>query len=328
MKSSSRFVGIGLAFALTAAIVVAALPGGTISKLVHNLPDNYLLFTGALGALGTLTMAVIQTIKDLVPALRWFQEAKTQHWLKINAAESAKVQNKKEGSPREIVKRRLEPQSSFARIAPELSQDLFPPFNETDQDNALEAEADLLRLATAGNRTAFYDLPIEQLCGQMNTASQAVLDYPQRHVQLLKCLASLAEPDDISAFAEQEPRLRQEKLRRTSGRTTDEEMELNRLQQHFADLRGPIANQIHRNIDAFQIDVGDRWKWYLRVASFLVSFGITAAAVHAGFGAQWIDSSSTLSELENIILIGLLGGFLAPVVSDIQAIVRQLRQTT
>ena len=328
MKSLSRFVGIGLAFAFTAAIVIAAMPGGTISKLVDNLPNNYLLFTGALGALGTLTMAVIQTIKDLVPVLRWFQEIKTRHWLSVRAAESAKVHANREVSPREIVKQRLVPQSSFARVAPELYLDLNPPFNETDKNNALEAEADLLRLATAGNRIAFYDLPIEQLCGQMNTASQAVLDYPERHVPLLKCLASLAEPDDIAAFAAQAPRLRQEQLRRTSPRTEPEEQELRRLQQLFADLRGPIANQIHRNIDAFQIDVGDRWKWYLRVASFLVSFGITAAALYAGFGAQWIDSSSTLNEWEAIVLIGLLGGFLAPVVSDIQAIVRQLRQST
>jgi hypothetical protein len=327
MKSWYRFIGIGLAFAFVAAIVVA-LPGSTVDKLVHNVLHNYLLFTGALGALSTLTMAVIQTIKDLLPVLRWYQEIKTRQWLAVRAAEANKVHKQRQLSPRAIVKERLEwPLLSFARLAPELHQDLSPPFDRTDENDAVEAEADLLRLATAGDRMAFYDLPIEQLCGQMNTASQAVLDYPERHQPLLKCLASLAEPDDVSAFENSTERQRQEDLRKKF-RTASEDDELRKLQQHFADLRGPIANQIHRNIDAFQIGVGDRWKWYLRMASFLVSFGITAIALYAGVGRHWIDSGSGWDKWEAVVLIGLIGGFLAPVASDIQAIVRQFRQTT
>ena len=64
------------------------------------------------------------------------------------------------------------------------------------------------------------------------------------------------------------------------------------------------------------------------MASFLVSFGITAVAVYAGVGAQWINSGSGWNKWEASVVIGLIGGFLAPVTSDIQAIVRQLRQTT
>jgi hypothetical protein len=329
MRSGYRFIGVGLAIVFFAAMVTA-LPGSTFNKLAHSILHNYLLFTGALGALGTLTMAVIQTIKDLVPVMRWYQQIRTSQWLAVRAGEATKVRAAPEPSlPHEIVKKRLEqPRLSFAHLAPMLHQEWSPPFDKTDVEVALDAEADLLRLATAGNRMAFYDLPIEQLCGQMNTASQAVLDYPHRHESLLKCLASLAEPGDAAAFAEHTQRLRLEELQRKSPRTPDEEGELQRLQRHFADLRGPIANQIHRNIDAFQIDVGDRWKWYLRIASFLVSFGITAGAIHAGVGAQWIDSSTRRNEWEAIVLIGLLGGFLAPVTSDLQAIVRQLRQTT
>jgi hypothetical protein len=330
MKRWSRFIGIGLALAFVAAIV-AALPGSTstVDKLVHNVLHNYLLFTGALGALGTLTMAVIQTIKDLVPVLRWYQQIKTRQWLALRAAEASKVHTERRLSPRAIVKERLErSRLSFARLAPELHQDLYPPFDKTDEDVAIEAEADLLRLAAAGNRMAFYDLPIEQLCGQMNTASQAVLDYPERHLPLLKCLASLAEEGDISEYTKSEDRLKLEALRKKSPREEKEQKEYSRLQQHFADLRGPIANQIHRNIDAFQIDVGDRWKWYLRMASYLVSFGITAIALDAGVGRQWINSGSCWDKWEAVVLIGLIGGFLAPVTSDIQAILRQFRQTT
>ena len=60
-----------------------------------------------------------------------------------------------------------------------------------------EAEADLVRLATAGDDEAFYDLAIEQMCGQMNAAAQVVLEYPERHKELLLLLAAQARPDDI-----------------------------------------------------------------------------------------------------------------------------------
>jgi len=326
MKSWYRFIGIGLALVFVA-VIIFGLGGSIFEPLIQKILHNYLLFTGALGALSALTMAVIQTIKDLMPVLRWYQEIKTRQWLAVRAAEGAKVHNDKT-PPRQIVRDRLDRKWwSFARLAPELNQDLYPTFDAKDENAAVDAEADLLRLATAGNRMAFYDLPIEQLCGQMNTASQAVLDYPERHLPLLRCLASLAEPDDISAYADSNDRQRQEVLRKKF-RSSEEEEELRRLQQHFADLRSPIANQIHRNIDAFQISVGDRWKWYLRIASFLVSFGITAIAVYAGVGATWFNSGSGWNKWEASVVIGLIGGFLAPVTSDIQAIVRQLRQTT
>ena len=325
MKSGYRFIGIGLALVFVA-VMILGLPGSIFEPLIQKILHNYLLFSGALAALSALTMAVIQTIKDLLPVLRWYQQIKTRQWLAVMAAEGAEVHTRKT-SPRKVVKDRLmQPRFSFAHLAPELHQDLRPPFDVTDEDAAVDAEADLLRLATAGNRMAFYDLPIEQLCGQMNTASQAVLDYPERHHALLKCLASLAEEGDIW-------HIRFQRLA-AAGRVTKEvprsggRRGLRKLQQHFADLRGPIANQIHRNIDAFQISVGDRWKWYLRMASFLVSFGITAVAVYAGVGAQWINSGSGWNKWEASVVIGLIGGFLAPVTSDIQAIVRQLRQTT
>ena len=326
MKSGYRFIGIGLALVLVA-VMILGLPGSIFEPLIQKILHNYLLFSGALAALSALTMAVIQTIKDLLPVLRWYQQIKTRQWLAVMAAEGAEVHTRKT-SPRKVVKDRLmQPRFSFAHLAPELHQDLRPPFDVTDESAAVDAEADLLRLATAGNRMAFYDLPIEQLCGQMNTASQAVLDYPERHQALLKCLASLAEEGDISLYADSNDRQRQEELRKKVPRSGGRK-ELRKLQQHFADLRGPIADQIHRNIDAFQISVGDRWKWYLRMASFLVSFGITAVAVYAGVGAQWINSGSGWNKWKASVVIGLIGGFLAPVTSDIQAIVRQLRQTT
>jgi hypothetical protein len=323
----TRLFGTVLAIALVAAIFFAAMHGQSVNLLVKDIEDHYLALTAALGALGTLSMAVIQTIKDLVPVMRWYQQIKAKHWLQSKAAEAsaaAKAQPNQQFAAREIVKQRLVQPFSLAVLAPELHQAFFQRFDKSDEDFAIDAEADLLRLATAGNRPAFYDLPIEQLCGQMNAASQVVLDYPERHQPLLKCLASLAAPEDLAAFAD--PALRDEvaALRNKSDRSPSEEDQLREKQQQLTDVRARIANQIHRSVDAFQIATGYRWQWYLRTASFLISFVISAAAVSAGVGSLG-DGSPITNNWAAIIAIGLMGGFLAPVTSDLQAIVRQIR---
>jgi hypothetical protein len=326
----SRLIGVFLAAVLTIAlllaIILAAWQGSSIKLLITDIQTHYLAFTAALGALGTLSMAVIQTIKDLVPIMRWYQRSKTMHWLRYKAHESAaaaggaRASDDRTFAPREIVKERLAQPTSFATIAPDVYQAFHPPFDETDEQVALDAEADLLRLATAGSRRAFYDLPIEQLCGQMNTASQVVLDYPEQHSSLLRCLASLGAPADLSDF--QSPALQTElsTLRKNTERDKAQEERLRELQQQLADIRARIANQIHRSVDAFQIATGYRWQWYLRTASFLISFVITAVAVRAGVGG--LDGGSNWTV---IVALGLMGGFLAPVTSDLQAIVRQIR---
>src|SRR5262249_26518108 len=60
-----------------------------------------------------------------------------------------------------------------------------------------EAENDLVRLATGGDLQAFYNLETPQLCGQMNSAAQIALAYPDRHPDLLRFLAPEAKEDDL-----------------------------------------------------------------------------------------------------------------------------------
>jgi hypothetical protein len=321
----SRLIAVLLSISFILAIAFAAFPllpdNGAVQKLLRGVAGNYLLFTGALAVLSTLSMAVLQTIKDLVPVLRWYQQVRTRHWLHRKAAEAAKVETV--SVPRAVVQERLSPRTLFARIAPELHYAFTFVPDEANQQTASEAEADLLRLATAGDRAAFYDLPIEQLCGQMNAAAQVVLDYPARYPGLLKCLASLSSPEDremVSSF--------EFALLRDKGplRMADEERRFKEVSQQVMDARSRVSNQIHRSIDAFQISVGYRWKWYLQIASFLISFTITVVAVNLGALNGWVSDGSISHNWAAIVLIGLIGGFLAPVVRDIQAITQQLRK--
>lgn len=321
----SRLIAVLLSICFIVAIAFAALPllpdNGAVQKLLKGVAGDYLLFAGALAVLSTLSMAVLQTIKDLVPVLRWYQQVRMRHWLHQKAAEAAKVETVT--VPRTVVQERLSPKTLFARIAPELHHAFTFIPDEPTQQTASEAEADLLRLATAGDRMAFYDLPIEQVCGQMNTAAQVVLDYPARYPGLLKCLASLSSAEDremVSSF--------EFALLRDKGplRTADEERRFKEVSQQVMDARSRVANQIHRSIDAFQISVGYRWRWYLQIASFLISFAITVLAVNLGALNGWVSDGSISSNWAAIVLIGLIGGFLAPVVRDIQAITQLLRK--
>jgi fluoride ion exporter CrcB/FEX len=321
----SRLIAILLSLCFIIAIGFAAFPvlpdSGAVQALLRGVAGNYLLFTGALAVLSTLSMAVLQTIKDLVPVLRWYQQVKTRHWLHRKAAEAAKVESVTQ--PRTVVQERLAPKTFLARVAPELHYAFTFVPDEANQQTASQAEADLLRLATAGDRAAFYDLPIEQVCGQMNVAAQVVLDYPARYPGLLKCLASLSSPEDREAVSSTEFAM----LREKGGlRTADEERRFKEVSQLVMDARSRVNNQIHRSIDAFQISVGYRWKWYLQIASFLISFVITVVAVNLGALSGWVSDGSIPQHWAAIVAIGLVGGFLAPVVRDIQAITQQLRK--
>jgi hypothetical protein len=321
----SRLIAIFLSLLLIIAIAFAAFPllpdSGAVQKLLKGVAGNYLLFTGALAVLSTLNMAVLQTIKDLVPVLRWYQQVRTRHWLHLKAAEAVKVEAASQ--PRTVVQERLAPKTFFARIAPELHHAFTFIPDVADQQTASEAEADLLRLATAGDRAAFYDLPIEQVCGQMNAAAQVVLDYPARYPGLLKCLASLSSPEDRQQVSSTEFASLREK---GSLRTADEEKRFKELSQRVMDARSRVANQTHRSIDAFQISVGYRWRWYLQIASFLISFAITVIAVNLGALNGWASDGSISHNWAAIVVIGLIGGFLAPVVRDIQALTQQFRK--
>ncbi|GBL47658.1 hypothetical protein SFMTTN_3500 [Sulfuriferula multivorans] len=174
-----------------------------------------------------------------------------------------------------------------------------------------KAKKDLIRLATAGDPKAFYDLEIEQLCGQMNAAAQALLDYPERHSDLLSCLAALAETEDVEIL-----------LTPSTPQVPGQPKP-----QALVDARARVIHQVQRSIDGFQISAGFRWKWLLQVTSFGVSFLITGI----GFSlsqpsvAKALETPWTRTQWITVVLVGLAGGFLAPIARDLIASLQKLR---
>src|SRR5207244_1850758 len=107
---------------------------------------------------------------------------------------------------------------------------------------------DLINLATAGNARALYDLPVEQLAGQFNTAAQVVLDFPSRHTDLLRVLAAGAEEADLVQLLTEQPRARTLAAARAAGGPVDPQQEQGLVA--FVDARNRVAHQCQRNLDA------------------------------------------------------------------------------
>src|SRR5580692_1411074 len=103
-----------------------------------------------LAGIGTISMALLQTAKNVFPLRQRFQELRIRAWLTARDCKSSE-----------------------------------------------DAEKDLIALVMAGDRTAFYNSDIDQLCTQIKNSLTAALDYPTLHEALISCLASSASQTDI-----------------------------------------------------------------------------------------------------------------------------------
>ena len=245
-----------------------------IQKVADVIAGGLYKYAAALAAVGLVSMAIIQTVKDMLPTRRWFQDWRVRTWLRDQAAKAPSIPG-------------------------------GPPIQKV-------AEGDLVTLATSGDRAALFDLPIEQVSGLMNAASQIVLDFPPDHRDLLLCLAAQARPEDLELLLTQGPSAT--RPRATLG-------ELERVQ--FVDARNRVTHQLQRSLDGLQISVGFRWKWIIQMLSIVVSAVLVWIGL-ALFAGDRVGSNFLYFLL--YLLAGLLGGFLAPVARDLVAALQQLRK--
>lgn len=174
-----------------------------------------------------------------------------------------------------------------------------------------DAEKDLVHLATGGDSKAFYDLETAQLCGQMNSAAQIALAYASRHRGLLNYLAPEADPDDIEMIAST-PNTSVPSGEEPSGAQAQGVSAL-------LDARNRVAHHLQRTIDALQISMGFRWKLYLQSAAYLICFvgSFTAVSIVSPGGRDYFIQA---------LMIGIVAGFFAPVVSDLGAVINRLKK--
>lgn len=231
--------------------------------------------------IAALTMAAIQTAKNMLPLRQWFQRNCVNNWL------TARARTARSASP---------------------------------AINVEQAKTDLIHLTTAGDSVALYSLPIEQLCGQINAATQIILDYPVHHWDLLRCLASQSNPDDLAII--NPPSLATQLVRRALLRkpaVTLNEDEHNQVDDLVA-ARNRLSHQIQRAVDALQISIGFRWKFWMQLVSIILSAALAVIAV--------VATGHTLSSAHAIwfiVLAAIFSGVLAPIARDLVAAIEQVR---
>ena len=233
-----------------------------VNLFVQAVATHLLPFAEAMAAVGILSMAIIQTVKDIFPVRNTFHKKFIKNWLERNAGKAG------------------------------------------EKTDAQKAERHLIKLATAGDEQAFYDLPIEQLCGQINAAAQVILDHPREHADLLRCLAAEADPGALKLLTSAEPA-----SPLSEKRSPDE-----------VNARARAIHQVQRSIDSLQISAGYRWKKMLQIWAFLLSYAFTMCGI--------LLFPGPVLSLRSVILtvgVGLAGGFLAPVARDLVVSLQKLR---
>jgi len=165
------------------------------------------------------------------------------------------------------------------------------------------------RLGIEKSYTAFYDLPIQNICGQIGAVAEAVLvectsriiygtDWMQM-VAFLRRLAGPASQTDLDALEQ-------------NGLPPDEELSMRRAR---------LGSHIQRNIDNLQITTGTSWRRRLRILAFGLSF-LLSASLLLSQGPGW----QVFSLFGASAIAGLIAGYLASVFRDIVAVVEGLRR--
>ena len=308
--------------------------------------------------IGFLCMAILQTIKDLLPWRRSFQKRCMIRWLADGVTAFRQTTKFDDGKPPEELLAEL--QESYEANSKERQREhsvedflqaflnakellreyprnrraatlrmpwdrKIDPFDSTVIDIAL---FDLAKLATAGDEKALYNLPIEQLCGQVNAALQLALENPSAHVVLLWCMGHFASSTDFDDFLN--PPL-------TELHKVQNDISVDRVSlDTYATARTRVSQKLQRGVDGFQIAAGNHWKLILQVASIVLSMLLAIIALMFPLG---IASEATkgapitfLHTLENVgqdflivVGIGLAGGFIAPIARDLLAVLQRLR---
>lgn len=257
--------------------------------LVDALNSDIAKSLGFLAAVGSLSMAFVQVLKDIGPFRQWFNRGFLGTWF----------QQRLRGQPRR------------GRVLGWVRRRSHDPALESAVDSALR---ELVDLAAGGSELALLDLPVEQLCGQLNSASQVALEYPNRFPRLFDVLVSGADTADVAVVARGNPVSIDYPME--SRRIVPPGLDQKDAKQLYLEARARIGQYVQRSIDAIQIRLGARWKWWLQLASFASSAVITYAALHES-NAHW----GVLDLLAGCIL----GGFLAPIARDIVVAIQSQR---
>jgi hypothetical protein len=226
-------------------------------------------FFASIFIVGALSMILIQLLKDLLPLRQWFQEYWFKQWV-VDQINDPKMWN---------------------------------------SEKTFDFEWDLFGLVSPKRRNALYGLPVDQLCGQLNSAVRAALENPPRHETLFLVFASAATPADLEAFLDPPASLL------TPSKATDDER---KKIDWYIEVRNRVSHHAERAIDSLQVYLGAKWTHTLQTAALLLSMAFAFFGIGLYWPAAWLHDWS-FRGVFNRFVIGLFAGYVAPVGRDILA---------
>lgn len=258
--------------------------------LVDLIGTNIVKSLGFLAAVGSLSMALVQVLKDVGPFRQWFNDGFLWNWYVERLSTSPPHKRRNFG---------------WAR-------------RKTDQDVQAALDQTVL-LAAGGHKLALLDLTVEQLCGQLNSAAQVALEYPQLYPSFFQVIVAGALKQDVEVVARGNPNSVDFGTNANGEKRyiTPNEQD----KQRYLEARARIGQFAQRSIDALHIRLGARWKWWMQLASFAFSAVITYAAF-AIYHGNWRFWELGANDIFYLVFGCILGGFLAPIARDIVAAVQ------
>lgn len=169
-----------------------------------------------------------------------------------------------------------------------------------------DAIDELIFLALSGNKKAFYNLSIENICGQIAVASQSALENPTEYKSLLMALLSVSiEKKDVWKNYQV---LLAENIEINSTLTIEE-------------ARSDIAPYIQRRIDALQVDAKYQWKRKMILFSLSVSMLISTLG-----NIYFVSKGSIIVVVLQSIFFSIIASYFAHVFKDMISIIEKYRK--
>ena len=274
---------------------------------------------------GGMTMAAVQIWRTLLPVRGYFQKGELLKWLQISAPSG--FQSPAWGGVLGML--------DLPHVSAHEALREFEGRARRNWDSPAPTERDD-GWSALFHVQQIYDLPIEQLCGQLTVAFDSAVNQPERFPHFLLSVIGPDGGEDLARAVASAPR-----LRKASG-SIDDATARTDTQAHAA-----LTRMGQTRIEAFQIDAGGRWRRRLRfvvlavslVCSWLITAGSLAQAKQKDVSRISYLFQSVLRPvvppagdligyLFYSVLVGFIAAYLAMLLRDLTAIVEVKRRQT
>ncbi len=291
-----------------------------MSALVHlagrldELVDIMWLMFGGLVLVALVVMIIIQVLKELLPLRRLYQYIRMWFWVWAHYTDSMTL----------FFKQTELHWSQYAQKQPsEVESVLFSTEKQLKDlkygSQAIKNREIVSRLSRATlskGRASYLNLPAERFTGQLGAAVQGVLENPLEKLELFLTLSAGARPQDqmyavIGSVIESEAARGGEIHKDT----------LEQLIANTISAREAVASRIEENIDEIHYRLSGAWAYIQRFMA--VISGIVIVTL---IGRQQVPKlTDEPGELLVLIVIGVLGGYVATVLRDLFVAMQSLR---